>query len=398
MKRWFCFLIAVLMLLCSCGEPSESHDAFFDTYLLTDMRVGPVSTPAVFNPASGSTTPLCFDPLCDHTAKADCPFAGYNAIWTPHYYDGAIWFQSAEGGKILEADIMRYDMESGKVTVFASQAELRSMIPEHINQDNGQSFGFFESYFRYSVRGADHTPAYQLRISLDDGEIEVLDNNYRQPFAKYKKLSLSYTPERATIGVSYGITLTDEKGNVKETILPDKRISITFDDLLDEGKLIYVTAAKREDNSYDWDHMTVWLYDMETGEDRIIVNNFPYSYIAVEGDYIYYSKYVDNPPKLGYDLNHSEDIFNLSGGILFRTNIHTGEESIAFEMPEYVLIGTEINRVGQYIIIDYRNTDYDTYTEDVSDRGIWYDYAKENGRIVYDTLSGMTAVYKEAVR
>ncbi len=397
MKRLFCFLIAALILLCSCGEPSESHDAFFDIYLLTDMYVGGVSTPAVFNPSNGNTTPLCFDPLCDHTAKADCPFAGYNAIWTPHYYGGAIWFQSAEGGRILEADIMRYDMESGKVTVFASQEELRSMIPEHINQGNGQSFGFFEGYFRYSVRNADHTPAFQLRISLDDGEIEVLDNNYRHPFAKYKKMSLSY-PELDYAGVSYGIQLTDEKDNIKEIILPDKRISITFDDLLDEGKLIYVTAAQREDNSYDWDRMTVWIYDMENGEDRIIVDNFPSSYIAVEGDYLYYSKYVDNPPKMGYDLNHSEDKFNLSGGILFRTNIHTGEESVAFEMPNYVLIGTEIDRVGQYIVIGYSNTDYDTYTEDATDRGIWYDYAKENGRIVYDTVSGTATVYKEAVR
>ena len=76
----------------------------------------------------------------------------------------------------------------------------------------------------------------------------------------------------------------------------------------------------------------------------MVVENFPSSNIVASGDYIYYSRYVDDPPKLGYDLNHNEDKFNLSGGILFRTNIYTGEESIAFEMPDYVLNGVEIDR------------------------------------------------------
>ena len=95
-------------------------------------------------------------------------------------------------------------------------------------------------------------------------------------------------------GVSYGIHLTDADGNVKETILPDKRISITFDTLLDDGRLLYVTAVQTEDGTYDWDRMTVWMYDMETGEDSAIIENFPSSYIAAAGDYIYYSRNEDS--------------------------------------------------------------------------------------------------------
>ena len=398
MKKTVLVLTIMILLLCTaCSKNETNHDAFFDTFLLTDMKVDGVSVPAVFNPAKGTMTPLCTDPLCAHTEKAGCPFAGYNTVWEPHYYNGSIWFLSmVTFGKLDDFAVMRYDMDTAKVTELIRMEELREYIPETVSADNSQSFGFHNGYFRYSLRAADHTPAFQLRVNLDGGEVEVLTNDYRHPFAKYKKQYLAYPPEKDYTGVSYGILLTDADGNVKETILPDKRISKTFDNLLDDGKLLYVTAVQTENGTYDWDRMTVWMYDMETGEDAVIIENFPSSYIAAAGDYIYYSRYVDDPPKLGYDLNHNEDKFNLSGGILFRTNIHTGEESIAFEMPEYVLNGIEIDRVGQYIIIGYHNTDYETYEEDATDRGIWYDYAKEDGRLVYDTETGTTAVYPDA--
>ncbi len=398
MKKTVLVLTIMILLLCTaCSKTETNHDAFFDTFLLTDMRVDGVSVPALFNPAKGTMTPLCTDPLCDHTKKAGCPFAGYNTIWEPHYYNGSIYFLSMTVfGKLDEFAVMRYDMDTAKVSQLITMEELRREIPDTVSQENGQSFGFHNGYFRYSLRGADHTPAFQLRVNLDNGEVEVLTNDYRQPFTKYKKQYLAYTSELDYTGVSYGIHLTDADGNITETILSDKRISITFDDLLDDGKLLYVTAVQMENGKYDWDRMTVWMYDMESGEDSVIVDEFPSSYIAAAGDYIYYSRYVDDPPKMGYDLNQKEDKFNLSGGILYRTNIYTGEESIAFEMPEYVLIGTEIDRVGQYIIMGYQNTDYENYEEEATDRGIWYDYAKENGRIVYDTVAGTTAVYIDA--
>lgn len=391
------FVITVLLVCTACSKTEKSHDAFFDTFLLTDMKVDGISVPALFNPAKGTTTPLCTDPLCAHTEKAGCPFAGYYITWEPHYYNGSIWFLSMTVfGKLDEFAVMRYDMDSAKVSRLTSMEELRKEIPDTVNIDNGQSFGFINGYFRYSVRAADQKPAFQLRVNLDSGEVEVLTNDYRQLFAVYKKQYLAYTQELDYTGVSYGIHLTDADGNVKETILHDKRISIAFDDLLDNGKLLYVTAMQSDDGTYDWDRMTVWMYDMETGEDSVIVNNFPSSYIAAAGDYIYYSRYVDDPPKMGYDLNHNEDKYNLSGGILYRTNVYTGEESIAFEMPEYVLNGVEIDSVGQYIVIGYHNTDYENYVEEATDRGIWYQYEKENGRIVYDTENGTTAAYIDA--
>lgn len=393
--------LAVLMLmtaliLSSCGEV-EKADSFSDTLLLTDMKVGDASVPAFFNPATGSMTPICTDPLCDHTYTSGCPFAGYNTVWEPHYYNGSIYFLSMQTfGKPDDFAVMRYDMDSAEVTELIDMKKLEKYIPDDVHESGGQSFGFNGSYFRYTIRGEDRTPKFMLRVALDDGKVEILSTEYRQPFAQYKKQFLAYTPELDYTAVSCGIMLTDKNGKLIKTILPEKRISIAFDDLLDEGKLIYVTAFQKENGKYDRDRMTVYMYDMDTEEDRVIIENFPSSYIACVGDYIYYSKYVDDLPMIGYDLNNNAEQFNTSGGILYRLNINTGEESIAFELPEYCLNSTNIDRVGQYIIIGYQNTDYDNYEEEATSRSIWCDYAKESGRIVYDTVSETTAIYKEA--
>ncbi|MBO4229530.1 MAG: hypothetical protein J5938_04175, partial [Clostridia bacterium] len=126
-----------------------------------------------------------------------------------------------------------------------------------------------------------------------------------------------------------------------------------------------------------------------------IIDDFPSAYIAVVGDSIYYSRYVEDPPSLGYDKNIDEEQFNRSGGILFRTNIETGEESIAFELPAYRLIDTGIHRVGQYVVIEFQNTDYSNYEEETDMYGVWYAYPEENGWVVYDTASGEAKAYRE---
>lgn len=124
----FAVLTAVI-LFTGCSKNEISHDAFFDTFLLTDMQVDGISIPAVFNPAKGTTTPLCTDPLCDHTEKAGCPFAGYNITWEPHYYNGSIWFLSMTVfGKLDEFAVMRYDMDTAKVTELIRMEALREHI------------------------------------------------------------------------------------------------------------------------------------------------------------------------------------------------------------------------------------------------------------------------------
>lgn len=395
MKKTILILTITLFILCTaCGKTETNHDTFFDTFLLTDMQVDGVSVPALFNPAKGTTTPLCSDPLCDHTEKAGCPFGGYNNVSSKlYYYNNAIWY--LQNNPAASFAVMCYDLDSGRVRQVCTIAELAEYVPAEIQGNGGFGHQFLEGYFRYVIRNADFTTAFQLRVDLDNGKVEVLDKDYRYPTAQYKDITLTTTPEMDYTGVSYGFIKTDAKGN-RETILADRRIQITFDDLLEDGKLIFTDCYQREDGRYDLERQRLWMYDFETGEDRLIMEEFPDVYIAMCGDFIYHIKDVENPPLIGYDRNDEKDRYNASGGILWKTNLDTGECEIAFEMPEYVLDGVEIDRVGQYIVIGYHNTDYENYVEEATDRGIWYQYEKENGRIVYDTKTGTTAVYPDA--
>ncbi|MBP3919431.1 MAG: hypothetical protein J6I50_09740 [Clostridia bacterium] len=397
MKSLFCFIIALFLLLCGCSREEQypSNDDFFEKFLLTDLYVNGVSTPALFHPESGTTTPLCSDPLCDHTEKAGCPFAGYYPEREPYYYNGAIWFLSTENGNFSERDLICYDMDNRKVSRIISFSELREMIPDDRKELTRLSYGFGDSYFLYTVLEQDQTPVYQLGVNLNSRKVEVLDNDYRTPLARYGEKTLAYTQELRTTGVSWGIDILGKDGSVMETILPDKRISIAFTDLLPTDKLIYITAAKTENGKYDWGRMTVWLYDMKTREDRVIVNDFPSVYIVSNGNDLYYTRYVDDPPLLGFDQNENKEKYNRSGGILYRMDIRTGKETIAFEMPAYCLYGTQIYHVGQYIVVGYQNKNYDMYTEDITGNGIWYNYQKETGYLVYDTVSTQTATYRK---
>ena len=400
MKKTILTLVVALLLLCTaCGKTETNHDAFFDTFLLCDMTVDKIFTPALFNPAKGTTTPICSDPLCAHTMDAGCPFGSYSSMGDLHYYNNAIYYLSSKQS-IFEGDIMRYDMDSGKVDRIASMTKLAEYVPADIQAGNGIGQGFIDGYFRYVIRNADFTTAFQLRVDLDNGKVEVLDKNYRYPIAEYDGITLTTTPEMAYTGCSYGFVKTDAKGNT-ETILADRRIQITFDDLLEDGKLIYGDCYQREDGRYDLERMSLRMYDFETCEDRVIMEEFPDVYIAMQGEWIYCVKDVENPPLLGVDKNRNGmEKFNTSGGILWRTNIYTGECEVAFEMPEYTLIGTQIDRVGQYIVIGYLNVDYNNYTvEEIVHHNVvetWYEYPEEIGRIVYDTESGTTAVYPDA--
>ena len=76
--------------------------------------------------------------------------------------------------------------------------------------------------------------------------------------------------------------------------------------------------------------------------------------------------------------------------------------SISTEAKEITLSSNKYEtNFNHFIYGDYADDpgfvpDYETYEEDATDRGIWYDYAKEVGRIVYDTETGTTAVYPDA--
>ncbi len=56
-------------------------------------------------------------------------------------------------------------------------------------------------------------------------------------------------------------------------------------------------------------------------------------------------------------------------------------------IPEYRFTSA-IKTTGDRIVIGYRNTDYDSFTEENTSHGIWYNYKITCGFIIFDPVSG----------
>lgn len=68
MKNITFLLIAVILLFSSCGDaPAEEKVSVSDMYFVWDSHR--------INASTGTVTPLCPDPLCEHTLDV-CPYYG----------------------------------------------------------------------------------------------------------------------------------------------------------------------------------------------------------------------------------------------------------------------------------------------------------------------------------
>ncbi|MBQ4353889.1 MAG: hypothetical protein IJC71_03235 [Clostridia bacterium] len=158
-----------------------------------------------------------------------------------------------------------------------------------------------------------------------------------------------------------------------------------------EGEYAYIHFSEAE---------LTWKIDLASGkitekEEKDFEILQMVSSVAV-GDYEYFTRQIDNPPVLGYDLNDKEDRMNTTGGILWRRNLKTGEEEKVYEDPQMNLDWWKIDKVGDAVVVGYTNVDYENYTADESIRwGTIYNYKTDYGWIVYRTDTGETACYRK---
>lgn len=389
-------LTALLLTACAKQAPDIT-----DTYQITNTIVpihtahedGNIEIPAKFNPATGSMTPLCSDPLCSHGRDSGCPFVGYDTQSPLYYHNGIFYYNYFAFQDTYERKLMGVDLDTNEVKeIFRYEDDILPYLPEGAELSGGtrgNRFGYHWGWQYYTLNGEE--AVFPFRLNLENGELTPREVGSVHPIHRYKKQYLCVNDGEELYTAIY--LADDIDGKNKRTVISDTLIGITFDDLLDDDILLYATVDKNE-KGYDWEHMTVHTYDLEEETDTVFLEAFPDVYIAAVGDYIYYCLYVENPPFLGYDANGKKDKYNITGGILWRTNIRTGETEEVYALPEYQLSPYEIEAVGPYIIVDYTNIDYHDYTVDSTGKyGDWYNYKETIGKIVYDSTAGTYEIY-----
>lgn len=398
MKKFALICLAGLLLL-SCGK-TEEYDPFFDMYQLTEMTSGGVKTPAKFNAASGTLTPLCTDPLCMHTEDSGCPFARMTGRVT--YHAGSIYFwkeilPTESPTDTFDSALMGYDMENASVREIVRRNALEQIFLDNGYEVSSWSQGISCGYLWVSLFNSAGTDLVAtIRVDLENGKHELLKGEYFMPAFEYTEgRYFSSVESGPMVAASPGFIIADFDGSNPEYHLTDRNIAITFWDKMDGDTLLYAEIGKNDDGWWDWEHMTLYAYNIKTGENTTVLETFPDVYFAQIGDWIYYTPYLEEPIFLGVEKHSGQEKYNKTGGILHRVNIITGESEQVFEMPAYNLIGTDIESVGQYVVIEYHNINYDAYETEVTVLGEAYTYETEIGRIVYDTVTGETKIYAE---
>lgn len=397
--------LTTLLTLSSCQTKEDTHDPFFDTYYITDMGLnvstahqsGGITVPAKFNAVTGTLTPLCEDPLCTHTVDSDCPFIGYSKN-NSYYEDGILYYwvnRTNTAG--FQNELMAYNMETAASHVVVTDEELNEFFAESGAESTGYNYQFANGYYYRRLRDDNDNTIGYCRVRLSDGSIEEIPDDTVVPSAYYKNGQYIFVEYNG--GIANGFYLADETGepgNDHDVHLADKQIAILFDEEITDDTLLYCTIRRDENGAWLWEEMTLWAYNIEAREEHVVIESFPDVYLVRVGGYVYYTLYLDDAPVIGINENYNgKEVVNRSGGILWRTDIETGETEKAFELPAYTLIGTDIHRVGERVVIGYQNTDYSDYIVETTDRGEWYQYKETTGRIVFDTAAGTVGIYEE---
>lgn len=371
MKKFlYIFLLLVLMCsLCACSRGSKDS-TFLDNFYICRIN----TIPCKVDVHTGIVTALCQDPLCTHDENSECPFLGYSA---GSVYEGTLYYITEDN--IPTDDLYKpgvlysYDFETSAVKKIAE-------LPSFAGLSGSGSMNFRGGYYSRDFSSADGSYESHYRINLTNGEIEYFDNSVPDdvPFAYYNRKPIYISMKED--GLHAEIRLGDD-------VIYKGELAIAFTDQIVNDSLLYAVYYRDENGKPDFDRQTLYSLNLKTGESSIVSEEFSDVYFALYGNCIYYSRYVDNPPIIGYDLNQKKDVYNKTAGKLFCLNLKTGVETEVLSLPEYRLTYM-IETVGDRILLAYENTDYESYTEDNSGRGVWYDYEKTSGWIIYNPETG----------
>lgn len=308
-------LLAVCLAFSGCQKQTDDPEKpvvyFFQAKDFVLMKT---------NMATGVTTPLCDDPLCEH--GNDCRFSNSHS---PYLVGTTVYFYR-EAGIFMEEDqafmttqICSYDYDSGKYTVI-----------REINHSNKENVcGKFEVYngniYFYQQTLVDNRVQFSLR-QINIATNELTEYNWTTKtwhFAIYNdRLYFSDTVN--------GIYSTDFALNDQQYLVQPAENQLVYARCLDQsGNLYYIEKGedKRE---------TLMLYAPETGSKTVIDTSDSITFIKVVGGSVFYLK-----------AQYGEDGLLTQGCTIYRWD---HGESQSFYVSDHEL--TTLQACENYIIAD----------------------------------------------
>lgn len=395
------FLLALAILLVSCapsgaGE-SVNGGGFTDTYQIVVEKVtyadgqdlGFINVLSKFNAATGAVSPICQDPLCDHAEGSGCPLElGMSFVYYYVENNTLYWYVSDQPSGTSE--IRSYSFDTGRAAIVHT-FENPTFSGTHV---------FRCGYFWQRENSAERKSVTARRVRLSDGALTPIEPDAPFAYGSYDRKYI-FLDEDADAGIIKGVFLAGIDMNGRENLFSaddTETIFNIYSDGFGEGRIFYAARPKDQAGAENIS-LTLRMYDIRKGESVTLVSDCGNASICAVKNAVYYLKNSADPPYLGRDRNERKDIYNATGGALWRIDLDDMTEEKCFGLPGCVLRGYTLEAVGEYVVIDYGRTNYDRY--EVSANYFfpdgWYDYESEAGKITLNHGTGEYKIYPGTV-
>ena len=335
MKKLFCLLMVIAMLLCGCSTRVKPQIDISEKYYYMPTAVtfdngSRGETLARFNVENGRITPLCPDPLCDH--DTECPFFGV----VNYTVDGdIIWFQRYMIDENTDY-ICQYDISNGKLRTLAKY------------EDDGYSYAFKFGYlWKYFSHNDPTDNDLSVRISLSEENFddpEKIDPS-KIPFAQvgdiyYYAVRGAYNSPATEVRAMYA-DLTDDWR------VADDVFSMNF--TYYNGYVYYIEKEALLRVSVDEAFTGVPANTKEPVKDN--VGAFFFS-----NDMLYYLQNEGADAEvIGWDEFLEEEVKNTYGGKIWRANPDGSKAKVFTETDGYVISKSILSnaQVGSRLVVRY---------------------------------------------
>ena len=329
-----------------------------------------------FDIDTGIVTPICTDPLCQHHKMEGFLFASVsrcfvvnNKIIIPNYtvYDP---YTNTQCWQVIGYDIPsdRYEVWYQYDKSYTAMDTYETIIGDYFYC---QCTGEFEGEDGEKVY--DTTVTY--RISLIDGQCEILDDIKYLPGAVYK--------ERYYYGGNQGnrmIFSTDLHGKDRQEYNIGFLVGEAHYERIDDGIIV--------GRGFGMDNNKLCQINIETNE--IIESDLGmYIYDMCVGDnYIYLLCDEPEPALMGYDVKHSKDVYNRTGGKVYRMKLGSSDCELYKDFGADYSFFTSMEMVDRRIVLDYGAIVQDSYWS----VDTWNE--KGGGKVVIDTATDEVTLFE----
>lgn len=276
-----------------------------------------------FNITTGEVTYLCDDPLCSHNAGSDCLFADVGL-------DFAVDDQQQVICYVSDQKLIRYDIAQKKADI------LYTIDHSSDTEDaGGARTSLAHGYYWYQ----DAYAKIFFRVNLNTGVYEEIDTAYDIPTA-YIDGRYYCTANGSPATEVYSLNANMQN---KQTVLEDCILYyVNFDHVTaqDSG---YITFSEWKDGE-----LIKYAYDLALNQKAEYHTDQKSG--QTWGDFVCYTQTVDRPRLMG-ECGLNGEIYNRTGGTVYRYNTVTGTEEILFSNDDLVIGMPQV--IENYLVYDF---------------------------------------------